>query len=123
MEPTDGQQIILEIIKQAQSCKPTKFHFITTIEECLGYYQHIDSTKVIIKVLKRASDKLFKNYCKNVSTGAACVEELIAFTEIREITDFYKTELATFSEMVDEYKDYLRAGNFFRALMGEHRDI
>lgn len=123
MEPSDGQQIIAEIIKQAQSGKPTKFHFITTMEEYLGYYQHIDSTKVIIKVLKRAGDRLFKNYCKNVTVGVARVEELIAFTEIREITDFYKTELATFSEMVDEYKDYLRAGNFFRALMGEHRDI
>lgn len=123
MEPSDGQQIITEIIKQAQSGKPTKFHFITTIEECLGYYQHINSTKIIIKLLKRVSDRLFKNYCKNVPVGADCVEELIAFTEIREITGFYKTELATFTEMVDEYKDYLRAGNFFRALMGERRDI
>jgi hypothetical protein len=123
MEPLDGQQIITEIINQAQNSKFTKFHFITTMEEYLAYYQHTSSTKVVIKLLKRAGNRLFKSYCKNVSVGASRVEELIAFTEIREIMDFYKTELITFNKMLDEYKDYLCAGNFFRALMGERRDI
>jgi hypothetical protein len=123
MEPSDEQQIILEIINQAQSGKSTKFHFIATIEEYLGYCQHITSTKVVIKVLKRAADKLFKSYCKNVIKGHTPVDEILAVAEIREITGFYQKELTTFTEMVDEYRDYLCAGNFFRALMGEHRDI
>lgn len=122
MEPTK-EQIIAEIIERAQCGQFTKFHFIKSFDEFLCLREEARIAKLNIENLTIAADKLFKKYCKEVIEGTANVGNLLAYAEIIDIVDFYKTEVTTFERMLNEYKKYLCQGNFIRAFLGEERDI
>lgn len=120
MNYQDSEQVLLAIIEQAQA-EPSEFRFIVSLTDyryCLNLYK---STKLVIKILKRASKNLFKAYCKDITSGISDFTQLVAYEELVEITSFYETELKTIYNMLDEYEEYLWAGNFFYALMGGER--
>lgn len=122
MEPTK-EQIVAEIIERAERGQFTEFRFIKSFDEFLYLREEARITKLNIENLTDAADKLFKQYCKEVIEGTANVGNLLAYTEVMDIVDFYKIEVTTFERMLDEYKEYLCQGNFIRAFLGEERDI
>jgi hypothetical protein len=120
MNYQDSEQVLLAIIEQAQA-EPSKFRFIVSFADyryCLSLYK---STKLVIKVLKVATKNLFKAYCKDVTSGISDFTQLVAYEELGEITDFYENELKTIYNMLDEYEEYLWAGNLIYALTGGER--
>ena len=120
MNYPDSEQVLLAIIEQAQA-EPSKFRFIVSIADyryCLNLYR---STKLVLKILKTASKNLFDNYCKDVTFGISDFTQLVAYDELGGIISYYKNELNTINNMLDEYEDYLWAGNFFYALFGGER--
>ena len=120
MNYQDSEQLLLAIIEQAQT-EPSKFRFIVSWSDymyCINLYK---STKLVIKVLKTASKNLFKVYCKDVTSGISDFTQLVAYEELCEITGFYENELRTIYNMLDEYEEYIWAGNFFYACMGGER--
>ena len=120
MSYTDSEQVLLAIIEQAQA-EPSQFRFITSLADyryCLNLYK---STKLVIKVLKTTANNLFKVYCKDVTSGISDFTQLVAYEELGDITGFYENELNTIYNMLDEYEEYLWAGNLWYALMGGER--
>jgi hypothetical protein len=122
---TDEQNdlIATEVVERARTKNYTEVRPIRSMDELIGYYLYIKSTKVVIKVLNKSSNKLFKTYCEEILTGAADVDVLLAYTQLMEIKDFYIEDLARLQQVVNEYKTYLCQGNFIRALLGEERDL
>ena len=123
MDNTEAQQVLLEIIEQAQQQKFTEFRLITSWEEFRFYRKNILATRLIIGMLKEAAQNLFKAYCKTIESGTQDLQQLLAYTEILEITAFYEKELETLRKMVDEYDEYLWNGNFWYSFLGGERDI
>lgn len=120
MNYQDSEQVLLAIIEKAKT-EPSKFRFIVSLADyryCLNLYK---STKLVIKILNTASKNLFKAYCKDVISGISDFTQLIAHDELGEITSFYENELSTINNMLDEYEEYLWAGNLIYALTGGKR--
>lgn len=120
MTNTDAEQLLKAIIEQAENA-PSKFRFIYSWKDFIFCHKQYKSTKLVIKVLNEASKNLFNAYCKTVTTGISDVTQLLAFAQLGDVIDFYKNELKTLGNMLDEYEEYLWNGNFIYALMGGER--
>jgi hypothetical protein len=121
MNNNEAQQVLSAILEQATEGESSEFRFITSwadFKECFISYK---STKVVIKILKKASKRLFKTYCKDVISGISDITKLLAYSQLDDVIDYYKKELKTLDDMLNEYEDYLRSGNILYALMGGER--
>jgi hypothetical protein len=121
MDDKFAQQLTLEILRQVEERRFTQFRLLGNWQEYQLCQQSIISTKLVIKVLRQSASNLFKQYCKTVITGISDIYQLMAYTQLKEAEVFYNTELDTFGNMVDEYEDYLRHGNFLYAYTGGER--
>ncbi len=121
MQHTEVQQILLTLIKHAQSAKFTEFQFLQNLSEYNFYKGKSKSYRILIKILKKSVNKLFRSYCKKIPEGTANFNSLLAYKQINQTIDFYKRELEIIGEMLDEYEAYLLSGYFFCALTGECR--
>ena len=120
MNNISSEQLLQAILEQAEG-KPSEFRFIESLYDLAGCFRYSKATKLVIKVLKAASKKLFTAYCKNVTSGISDVTQLFAFSQLDDVIAFYRQELNTVTAMIDEYEDYLAKGNFFYALLGGER--
>jgi hypothetical protein len=122
MQDIDTQELILKIIEQAQEGIQKEFHLITTWPEYRFYQDQEASFDAVIKVLRNCANSVFKEYLKAVAVGEAPFVKLLAYKQFQDIITYYKHEQHTIQEMLIEYHDYLAAGNFFRAFLGEVRE-
>ena len=123
MDQPTNEDILKEIFARAEKRQFTEFRFIRNLEEFIYWLNITKANKLIIKTLTESANNLFKKYCKDVVECVANSQELFAYTELRDIIKFYKTELITINSMTAEYKDYLCHGNFIRAFLGEEHDV
>ena len=114
---TESQQILLEIINHAQTAKLTEFRFITNWAEFKFYWNKYSSTKLILRILRKCSKRLFKKYCKDVIAGISDVNTLLAYQKLIWTISFYEKELYTMNDMLDEYDTYLGEGHFLEAFL------
>jgi hypothetical protein len=121
MQVTERQQILLDIFEHAQNSKPTEFRILTNFAEYRFCKSRTRYTKLIIRALQSGADSLFKKYCKAVITSEADFTKLLAYKQTIQIISFYEQELKTLYDMLEEYEEYLYAGNFLTALIGEPR--
>lgn len=121
MQATERQQILLDIFEHAQNSKFTEFRILANLAEYRFCRDRVKYIKLVIKVLHSGANNLFKKYCKAVATGEADFTKLLAYRQTKQIASFYEQELITFCDMLDEYEEYLHAGNFLTALIGESR--
>ena len=123
MEDLETTLLIQEIMDKAVNGEAQSFTYILTWRE-FRYYKRLRlSTKLVIRTLKASANNLFKEYCNEVSTGAADVTKLFAYCQLLDMTDFYENELSTIQLMLDDYDEYLgNFGNFVKALLGEKRN-
>lgn len=123
MNDTDAKQLVLDIINQAQEGKSIKFRYISSWSEFILYLRQAQSTKLIIKALKVSAKNLFKDYCKDVIAGISDVNKLLAYTKMLDIIEFYKKDLDTLKQMMDEYDKYLGEGHFWYSFLGGEREF
>lgn len=123
MQTTEAQQLLLEILNNVTEGKSIEFHYIRSWREFNYYRQQLRATKLIIKVLRTSSKKLFKKYCKDVIAGIPGVNKILAYVKLTEAIDFYRRDLDILKQMLDEYDNYLGEGNFWHSLLGGQRMI
>ena len=121
MQDTTIQQLLLDIINQAQNNKPLEFHFIKTWREFIFYLKCSRGTRVVLRVLKAAANGLFKTYCKDIETGTTDVTKLFAYMELQDVISFYTAELETVKNMLEDYDCYLGSGYFWYSFLGGER--
>ena len=119
---TDNE-LILEIITNAQELKYIECRYITSWREFRYYTKLITSTKFIIRALKSSANRLYKSYCKDVIAGVSDVNKLLAYSQLLDIIKFYIKDLETLRKMVNEYDEYLGNGNFWYSFLGGERDL
>jgi hypothetical protein len=121
MNNDEAQQILEEILAQAEAGQSTEFRFITSWADFKACNRNYKANKIIIHMLKQSSKRLFKTYCKDVIAGISDVTKLLAYSQLDDIIDYYQKELKTLDDMLNEYEDYLWSGNILYALMGGER--
>lgn len=121
MQDTDVQELIMQIIEQAEEQNHTPPHLIDTWPEYCFYRDQRRSLKVVLKVLRDSAESLFKSYCKKVAHGTANVNQILAYRQFQDIIAYYDDELQIIHGMILEYTNYLASGNLFAALFGESR--
>ena len=115
-----SEQLLSAILDQAQS-EPSEFHFIGSWAEYRYYINLYKSTKLIIKILNKATKTVLNDYCTAVTSGVSDFTQLVAYAQLEDVVTFYKTELKTTYNMLYEYEEYLWSGNFFYSFMGGNR--
>lgn len=123
MPNSDVQQMLTTIIDHAQSSESFEFRFIDSWTAYKFYKDKRRSFRILVKALESGSERLLKNYCKKVISGTANLNSLLAYKQLLRIIDFYKQELNTITDMLDEYEAYLMHGNFFWSYLGEIRSV
>ena len=122
MTDQETTQLILNIINKAQEGKAQPFRTILYWSEFKYYRKWVRSTKLIIETLRISASNLFKEYCADVIAGISDVTKLLAYTQLLDIIDFYRNDLATVQSMLTEYEDYLGEGNFWYSFFGGRRE-
>lgn len=123
MQDTEAQQLLLEILEQAEQKKFVEFRLIKSWSEFMFYRKSRTATKLIIKALDQSSRDLIKSYCKQVESGTSDVSWLLAYSELKDVIAFYEKDLETLQKMLDEYDNWLGQGHFFYSILGGERDI
>jgi hypothetical protein len=123
MTDQDKTLLIQDIINKAVEGKALPFRPILYWGEFKYYCKCVASTKIIIKVLKQSANNLFKEYCKDVIAGISDINKLLAYSQFLDIISFYKNELKTIKQMIDDYDEYLGDGHFWYSFLGGQRDI
>lgn len=122
MQDLEVQQILLEIVDYAMTTKLSEFRFIRNWDSYCFYKDRKSYYKVLIKILSKSCNTLFKNYCKDILLGEGNFNTLLAYQLLQRTILFYQQELATGIDMLDEYKAYLSKGNLIAALSGQWRE-
>lgn len=123
MQDTEAQELLLQILNNAEEGKSIEFQLITSWSDFINTRRDYRASKLVVKMLKEAADNLFKVYCKDISAGSADFTKLLAYSELRDIKAFYERDIETLKKTLDEYVEYLGNGNFWYSFLGGIRDI
>jgi uncharacterized protein (DUF4213/DUF364 family) len=123
MTDVDTKQLIVEILNKAQEGRALSFRQILYWTDYVEYLKLARSTKLIIKTLETSAKNLFKEYCKDVIAGISDINKILAYSQLLDIVAFYKNELKTIRQMIDDYDEYLGDGHFWYSFLGGQRDI
>ena len=66
----------------------------------------------IIELYDCISKELYIEYCKQVKQSSHDFSMLVALKQYQQCVEFYKQELFTIADMLEEYKAYLWKGHF-----------
>ena len=115
------QNIIAELASFTDAGEHTKFQLLQSWQEYAFTRKVRYSLKVLIKSLSTSANKLFKNYCASVVNQDSDVNRLLAYTYTIKILNFYNEELVIVENMLDEYEQYLAAGNWLDFIFNKQR--
>lgn len=119
----DSKQLILDLIEHASTDNHTKFERLRYSSEYLAGRVTRRAIKLTVSNLQYSADKLFKKYCKAVTTQHADVSMLLAYVKLQHAVKFYEVELKLINEVLDDYENYLAEGNFINAfVLDKERD-
>ena len=120
----DTKELLLNLIENARAGEHTKFEQLRYFDDYISTRMACKATKKVILVLEESADNLFNTYCKLVSKQQADVNMLLAYKQIQQAVNFYQEEVNIVEDILEDYENYLRDGNFLKAfLFGEERDI
>ena len=121
MHNNEIQQMLMTIIEYAKSAKLSEFHFIRDWYDYRFCSAKCSSFKLLIKGLRKTSNRLFKKYCLSVASGEGNFNQLLAYQQLQQVIRFYQYELDNYTNMVHEYNAYLMDGHLISAFFGEFR--
>lgn len=121
MATPEFQEMILKVIEHAETAQLSEFQLITTWAEYRKYKGKHKAFKLLANGLRKSSNRLFKRYCRAVTAGISNFTTLLAYQRLFTVMEFYKKEIETLTDMLDEYETYLFSGNLLWAYIGFHR--
>ena len=123
MNDNEAKQLLSDILIQAQEGQNIGFRFITSWQEFVYCWKLRRSTKLVIKTLTAAANNLFKDYCKDISSGTTDINKLLAHEQLLEVVTFYNKDMSVLKDMLDEYDKYLGQGHFWYSFLGGEREL
>ena len=121
MYNTEAYQLMSTIIDQAQAGQFTEFQFLHNWDEYKFYKGKCRAYRLLVKTLQKSTNRLFKSYCSSVTQGSCNFTKLLAYHQMLQTINYYKTEIVTITDMILEYEAYLTCSNFLYAFLGATR--
>ena len=118
-----NEEFMSGLIHKAEFGEHRQFQFLRSCQEYLRARKVKRAEKLLVDSIEKSADKLFKKYCRDITTGEADVIKLLAYCSTIKVLRFYEEELRIISDMVDEYEYYLAYGNWTDFLFGLQRPI
>ena len=123
----DPKKLFAELTAFALQGEHSKFEFITSLgmrSVCRTYKRGI---KRVIKIFKSLRDTLIEAYKDAVNSGKILPDDVEMMTAIRNFDrcyKFYRYELNTVKDMLNEYHFYMWDGhNVIASYLGKHRNL
>jgi len=123
----DPKKLFAELAAFALQSEPSKFEFITSLNmrsACRVYKRGI---KRVIKIFKTLRDTLIKAYTEAINSGELLPDDVETITAIRNFDHcykFYRHELNTVKDMLNEYHFYMWDGhNVIASYLGKQRSL
>ena len=111
--PEEQEQLFKELVSKALENKEhASFEYIKNIAEFFAVRKCYKALKKVIKVFDSIANSLYKNYCKQISTGDSDFNMLFVYTQYKLCIEFYTKELEVANDMLDEYDAYLGRHHF-----------
>jgi hypothetical protein len=114
-------QLAEQLIERAKTGEHTKFEFLRSIEE---YFAAREVRKVVKKVVKsftQTQKNLYKAYVKAVKISTDTLDVILAISELTQVINFYKIEIAILNDCIDEYACYVHSGHIIDTIIGNYR--
>lgn len=118
MTENEIQLFILNMIDYAKSSDNLKFYFLRSWAEYRELKNKYRTLKIVLKVLKKSANRLFKEYCKDVISQVSNFNKLLAYRQLLIAIEFYEKEISVISDIIYEYDAYLMDSKFLYALFG-----
>ena len=118
-----NEDLTSELIYNAKIGKHRPFQYIQNYKEYYRARKICRVERLLVGSLRQSSSKLFKRYCKDITTGEADVYVLLAYRTLTDTLRFYEEELKIISDMVVEYECYLANGNLMDFILGNPRPL
>ena len=115
LQEMKAEEIDQLFMNKACNEKNTEFEYIDSLEE---YFLIRRFRKALIQIVKNYETHrvtLYNNYCKLVETYENDDESLTALLTVKaceKCISYYKIEIETISNMLEEYRYYLFCGHF-----------
>jgi hypothetical protein len=122
MQDIESQEIVERLIQRAQENIHTVVYPIDTWAEYKYYRGQRRAFKVVIKILTRSADAVFKDYCKSIPSGEGVFFKLLAYAQFQDIIEYYVEEQKIIEGMIADYENYLASGHFISAFLGGYRE-
>lgn len=121
MATPEFQEMIMKVIEHSETAKLSEFQLITTWAEYRKFKGKRKAFKLLVNGLRKSSNRLFERHCRAVTAGISDVTTLLAYQRLYAAMEFYKKEVETLVDMIDEYETYLFSGDLFWAYIGFRR--
>lgn len=116
------KEFLLALVEHTRTGKHTKFSQLRFFSDYIGGRITYRATKKVIRMLEKAANTLFKNYCKDVPHQQANINTLLAYKQLLHAANYYKEEQALLKDVLADYEDWLFDGNFLLAVVfGEEK--
>lgn len=109
---TEQEELFKALVEKAINKEHTGFEYIKNVVEFRVMRSSRKGLRTVIKLFDHILDSMYKAYCKQVRDGNNDFSLLCAYRQYGECREFYKKELETAENMLDEYDAYLGKGHF-----------
>ena len=110
-----------ELIYTAEQGKHRQFQFLRSWLEYSNAKRIYRVEKLLVGSMRQSANKLFKKYCRDITTGTTEIIRLLGYCTMLNVVKFYEEELKTLNDMIVEYECYLVNGNLFDFILGSQR--
>ena len=110
-----AEEIDQLFMNKAHKEKNTEFEYIDSLGEYFLIKRFRKALKQIVKNYESHKCTLYNNYCKLIETYANNDESLTMLLTVKayeKCISYYKTEIETVSNMLEEYCFYIYSGHF-----------
>lgn len=122
-----NKEFIDAIFKRVEENNRTEFKLLRSFTEYLNALEFYKGTCTLLRRLKRATNKVFKNYLLHLRQRVNQTEELAAWANLQKCVVFFAKEKETLGDMLTEYKVYLFSDHFseqvFKAAIRDPADL
>lgn len=108
----EQEELFKALVEKAINKEHTGFEYIKNVVEFRVMRSSRKGLITVIKLFDHILDSMYKAYCKQVGEGNNDFSLLCVYRQYGECREFYKKELETAENMLDEYDAYLGRGHF-----------
>ena len=113
---------VAQLIERALKNQHCNWEFIKSFEEFLMTLELVCAHKKIVKGFVKSTKSLYKVCRKSIKNDKSDLDVVISLTELEQTVMFYKAEIRTLEDMLQEFRAYTNKGHLAEMILGYKRE-